>query len=238
VTRGLLTDTKEQHEEHWELSEAGHHEAAKQKKLGEQTRHFTAANGERGDALIRKIYLQHPYYATRSEILKRILPAADEQQKVEEAKPAPQPAGLTTIGYEGRTLEGYLNTLLRDSVTLLCDVRRNPLSRKYGFSKSTLSGACERVGIHYEHLPELGIESEARQDLHTQADYDTLFAKYERDSLPRQTVALEKIEGWILNDNERVALTCYEAQPCQCHRHCVADALERAGTPSLTPKHL
>ena len=50
----------------------------------------------------------------------------------------------------------YLNLLLTNSVTLLCDVRRNALSRRYGFSKSTRSKACEGVGIRYEHLPELG----------------------------------------------------------------------------------
>ncbi|RRJ97366.1 DUF488 domain-containing protein [Opitutaceae bacterium TAV4] len=236
--QGFLNDATDQQEECWQLSPTGQHEASKQKSLGERTRRFVAANNERGTALIRKIYLRHPYYATRSEILKRVLPSEEERQKVEAARPASQPPGLTTIGYEGRSLEGYLNTLLRDSVTLLCDVRRNPLSRKYGFSKHTLSHACEGVGIRYEHLPELGIASEARQELRTQADYDALFAKYERDNLPLQAEALGKIRGWILDGKQRVALTCYEAQPCQCHRHCVAEALERAGIPALTPKHL
>ena len=102
---------------------------------------------------------------------------------------------MVTIGYEGRSLEVYLNLLLKNSVTLLCDVRRNPLSRKYGFSKRTLSNACESVGIRYEHLPELGIASEKRRELDTQAHYDALFAEYERKSLPQQRAALDKISG-------------------------------------------
>jgi uncharacterized protein (DUF488 family) len=118
----------------------------------------------------------------------------------------------------------YLNLLLNNSVTLLCDVRRNALSRKYGFSKSTLSKACEGVGIRYEHLPELGIDSEERRELNTQADYDALFAEYKRKSLPRQTQALARIRGWV-QDGERVALICFERLPHQCHRHCVAEAL-------------
>ena len=120
-----------------------------------------------------------------------------------------------------------MNRLLHAGVTLLCDVRRNPLSRKYGFSKSTLSKGCEGVGIRYEHLPELGIASEERRELHTQADYDALFAVYERESLPKQSEALAKIRGWIAA-GDRVALTCFERLPEQCHRHCVAEALERA----------
>jgi uncharacterized protein (DUF488 family) len=145
---------------------------------------------------------------------------------------------LLTIGYEGKSLENYLNLLLRASVTVLCDVRRNPLSRKYGFAKSTLRQACDGVGIRYEHLPELGIDSAERRELNTQADYDALFAVYERESLPHQAAALAKIRGWIKADGERVALTCYEAEPCQCHRHCVAEALERLGVGALIPQHL
>ncbi|WP_348602891.1 DUF488 family protein [Bartonella tribocorum] len=40
-----------------------------------------------------------------------------------------------TIGYEGKSLENYLNCLLENNIKILCDVRKNPISRKYGFSK-------------------------------------------------------------------------------------------------------
>lgn len=130
-----------------------------------------------------------------------------------------------------------MNILIRDGVTLLCDVRRNPLSRKYGFSKTALSNACEGLEIRYEHLPELGIDSEARKDLQTQADYDALFEDYERHDLPRQTSALDTIGDWV-KEGYRVALTCYEHLPCQCHRHCVAEALEDRFGQQFRPKHL
>ena len=122
-------------------------------------------------------------------------------------------------------------------MTLLCDVRRNPLSRKYGFSKKTLGKACEGVGIRYEHLPELGIDSEERCELVTQADYDALFAEYERKSLPKQTEALARIRGWI-KEGERVALTCFELLPHQCHRHCVAEALALGAGKEWVAVHL
>jgi uncharacterized protein (DUF488 family) len=93
------------------------------------------------------------------------------------------------------------------------------------------------VGIRYEHLPELGIASEERRELVTQADYDALFATYETEWLPKQTPKLEIIRQWI-EAAERVALTCYEALPCQCHRHCVAEALERGGKRKLLVSHL
>ncbi|WP_200885350.1 DUF488 family protein [Jejuia pallidilutea] len=54
---------------------------------------------------------------------------------------------LFTIGYEGISLEHYLNKLIRNNIKLLCDVRKNALSMKYGFSKSQLKNACEGVCI-------------------------------------------------------------------------------------------
>ena len=224
-------------DQHWTLTAAGL-AAAQRARAPRLSRFAQAVAGQRGDALIAEVYRRHPWYATRSKIAERVLPHTADRAAIAAARPAPQGPGLVTIGYEGRSLENYLNALLRDSVTLLCDVRRNPLSRKYGFSKSTLSKACEGVGIRYEHLPELGIASEERRELNDQADYDALFAVYERDSLPHQTAALAKIRGWIERDGQRVALTCYEAQPCQCHRHCVAEALEKLGGPRLAPHHL
>ncbi len=192
----------------------------------------------RGDVLVAEAYRRHPYYAIRSEIAARLLAAdAPARAAIDAARPPRGEPGLCTIGYEGSTLEGYLNRLLRAGVTLLCDVRRNPLSRKYGFSKSTLSKGCEGVGLRYEHLPELGIASEERRELHTQADYDALFAVYERASLPQQGAALAKIRGWV-TEGHRVALTCYEAQACQCHRHSVAEAQEREFGRTFSPRHL
>jgi uncharacterized protein (DUF488 family) len=187
--------------------------------------------------LIIEQYDRHPYYATRSEILDKLRLEPETLARIAAAKPKRQRAGIVTIGYEGRSLESYLNELLRAGVTLLCDVRRNPLSRKYGFSKGALSKACDGVAIRYEHLPELGIASQQRRGLHTQADYDALFATYERESLPGQTAALGKIGGWVAA-GERVALTCFERLPQQCHRHCVAEALERMSGAKLSPHHL
>ena len=64
-----------------------------------------------------------------------------------------------------------------------------------------------------------------------------MFVKYERTNLPQQAGALEKIQGWIIG-GERVALTCFERLPEQCHRHCVAEALERMSGTTLCAKHL
>ena len=224
VEQGLLAEE----ERSWKLTPEGKAAAVIAPLARMRMDQFAQRNTSlRGDALVAEAYRRHPYYAIRSEIAGRVL-AGDEaaQGAIQAARPPANRPGLCTIGYEGRTLENYLNRLLQNGVTLLCDVRRNPLSRKYGFSKTTLSKACVGVGIRYEHLPELGIASEERRELNTQADYDALFAEYERRSLPQQGAALAKIRSWV-EAGERVALTCFERLPQQCHRHCVAEALEQ-----------
>ena len=234
IERGLLADD----ENHWTLTDAGRKAILPARELRDRAKRFAAGHDLlRGDALIADQYRRHPYYATRSKIVDRVLTSPEDRARVKAAQPSPLGPGVVTIGYEGKSLELYLNQLLQDCVTLLCDVRRNPLSRKYGFAKGTLSKACEGVGIRYEHLPELGIASEERKDLVTQADYDALFENYERETLPRQAGALNRIQHWLA-EGERVALTCYEALPCQCHRHCVAEALEKGGKRKLLVSHL
>lgn len=235
IAAGLL----ENDENHWKLTSAGIAAARQQPYAVHGVTKFADHRSDlHGDDLIADVYRRHPYYATRSEIVERVLPVPADRALVKAACPRSLGPGLVTVGYEGKSLERYLNLLLRGSVSLLCDVRRNPLSRKFGFSKGTLSKTCEGLGIRYEHLPDLGITSDKRRKLETQADYDALFDRYERESLPRQDGALETIRGWIERDGHRVALTCYEEKPSMCHRHCVAEALERLAGSGLAPVHL
>lgn len=235
MEQGLI----EEDEQNWKLTDKGRRMARTGEKSPLPMARFAKQyKSLRGNALVADVYQRYPYFATRSEIVEKVLPKKEDRARVESARPAKQSPGLVTLGYESKTLEAYLNQLLQDGVTLLCDVRRNPLSRKYGFSKSTLSHACEGVGIRYEHLPELGIPSDKRQDLETQTDYDKLFANYERTTLPKQTKTLIKIAGWIKEEGQRVALTCFELLPHQCHRHCVSDALQKSFGPKLAAHHI
>lgn len=234
IEAGLLVDD----DHHWQLTEVGRGAVGKKPVAQEAIARFCRQHIRlRGDRLIAEVYRRYPYYATRSEIVERILYDPTDLSRVVAAQPRRRGAGLLTIGYEGKTLEKYLNQLLKASVTLLCDVRRNPLSRKYGFSKGTLSKACEGLGIRYEHIPELGIASSSRHNLRAQSDYDHLFALYE-DNLSFHNAALSMILGWIEREGYRVALTCFEEEPSMCHRHCIAKALEQLGDSTLASQHL
>ncbi|MDA0966074.1 MAG: DUF488 domain-containing protein [Proteobacteria bacterium] len=176
-----------------------------------------------GNSLIKEVYRDYPYYAINSEIANRLM-SKEEIEKIEEKRPCQAEPCFFTIGYEGQSFENYLNRLISNNIKLLCDVRRNPLSRKYGFSKSTLSDSLKKLGIEYVHIPELGIVSEKRQQLKTQSDYDRLFYEYEKTTLKENQDALIKLCS-LIDRHKRVAITCFEADPCQCHRGRVAKKL-------------
>ena len=194
----------------------------------EDLKHLQQVKTEYGrmsaNTLMKHTYINYPFYATRSEVAADILNDT-ELEKVKAAKPKGTKTVLFTIGYEGISLEEYLVRLLKNDVKVLVDVRNNPLSMKYGFSKTLLKRYCESLGIKYVHIPEVGIQSEQRQELNTQADYDKLFTVYRNQNLTKTTKAQTEILN-LLKENKRIALTCFEANICQCHRKHLAEAIE------------
>ena len=179
----------------------------------------------KGDELVQDLYRRYPYYAINSEIAGRLM-NAKEIAAIAAARPNEASMCFFTIGYEGSSFEGYLNRLIQNNVKTLVDVRRNPLSRKYGFSKKTLSDTLKKLNIEYVHIPELGIASDKRQELHTQADYDRLFDFYEKQELKKNKLAIKQLFD-IFIDRKRIAITCFEAHVCMCHRGRVAKALSQ-----------
>jgi hypothetical protein len=178
----------------------------------------------RGDSLLKEVYTRFPYYAINSRIAERLV-TEDTIEEIGKQKALFSQTGtrLFTIGYEGLSLEAYLNRLIQHNVRLLCDVRKNPLSRKFGFSKSTLSAVLPKLGIEYRHIPELGIASEKRRNLETREDYEHLFREYTLQ-LPQREPHLSRLNDWF-GEFERVALTCYEEHPESCHRSRVSGYL-------------
>ena len=188
------------------------------------------------NALIKHTYLNFPFYAIRSTIAKDVL-TGQSFERVKRATPKDEETTLFTIGYEGISLEMYLQKLVRNNVKLLVDVRKNPLSMKFGFSKTLLQRYSNSLGIDYLHIPEVGINSNKRQQLETQADYERLFADYRKSTLAETTKAQQHILSLLMR-HKRIALTCFEAEPCQCHRSHLAEAIEQFPDFCYQLKHL
>lgn len=182
---------------------------------------------ERGYDLIRKTYLKYPYYAINSEMGKHIV-EIDVTQHLNNKYSAYDKSKqmLFTIGYEGESIEAFTNKLILNGVRLLCDVRRNPISRKFGFSKSKLQYIANSVGVKYKHMPNLGISTDKRVPLKTSADLNCLLREYAK-ALPGLESEL-KLLHLLLTSNNRIALMCFEKNENMCHRHIIKDHLTRA----------
>lgn len=190
----------------------------------------------RGRALLEVIAREYPYYAINSENLGEVLSGGD-LDRVRQARPERHGVELSTIGYEGKSLEAYLNQLIDSGVRVLCDVRKNPISRKFGFSRRQLQDAVEKMGMLYVPMPELGIDSSKRTDIDSPEAYRQLFEEYENETLPQRGEYLEKILD-LLEQFERVALTCFEDDYTRCHRDRIATALTAHPSWHYTLRHL
>ena len=173
------------------------------------------------EALLSRVYNGYPWYASRSELV-------NGAARPDEAKLA-----VYTSGYEGKSVDAFLNNLLEQGIRGVLDVRRNAYSHKYGLSGPTLRSICNTLGMQYDHLPDLGVASELRKDLSGPDAHTKLFDEYEVN-LPTQADALLQAEEIIRQ--RPTSLMCFEAKSECCHRGRLAPKI--ASQVGLIVKHL
>ena len=130
---------------------------------------------------------------------------------------------LSTIGYEGASLEDFLATLQRAGIKQVIDIRDVPVSRRPGFSKNVLMRALEEEGITYLHLKPLGDPKPGREAARA-GRFDEFNAIYgSHILLPAGQHALQV----AVNSATALpsALLCYERDYKHCHRTLVATAM-------------
>ena len=130
---------------------------------------------------------------------------------------------IYTIGYEATTMADFLATLQAAGVARVIDVRALPLSRRPGFSKSSLAASLREVGIDYVHLKALGTPKRGR-DAAKKGDVVTLRAVHDEQlELPEaQAQAAQMLD---LAGEKPSALLCFERDPCHCHRTLLLEAV-------------
>lgn len=135
------------------------------------------------------------------------------------------PLAVYTAGYEGKSVDSFLNGLTIAGIAHLIDVRMNPIARRYGFHRSTLARLCDRLGIEYSHVPSLGISGEQRQHLDSIEDYQALFRVYEATTLKDEHAAIHSVSDCVRQAPS--VLVCMEAEPSCCHRARLAEPVSR-----------
>ena len=134
---------------------------------------------------------------------------------------------LSTIGYEGKTVEEFLDQLGAAGVALLIDVRAVAASRRPGFSKTALAGALRERGIDYLHLRPLGTPKAGR-DAARNGRIAEMRAIYE-EQLETPEAALAMETAFAAAGERHTALLCFEADAASCHRAMVAERLVARG---------
>lgn len=113
-------------------------------------------------------------------------------------------------------------------VERLVDVRRWPRSRRHPqFNGPALAAALVDAGLSYTHEEALGGmrgDSDAARHAGLPKDFRGYGAHMESADF---AAALERVR--VVARDARVALMCAEADPGQCHRSLIADALEALG---------
>ncbi len=155
--------------------------------------------------ILRDVYRDHPWFTVNS---------ADSARRA-----VRRPVGelaIYTVGYQGLLVDGLLDLLLRRGIRVLADVRRNAVSRRYGFHRGTLRDLCAKLGIEYRHLPELGVPSAWRAELSEDGDVARLMDRYECEILERQVDDVG--HAAMCAAAAPTAFLCMEADARQCHR--------------------
>jgi uncharacterized protein (DUF488 family) len=162
--------------------------------------------------VLKYIYEKYPWYASRSNL-----------REYQFNRPLSGRAStLYTLGYQGLSIDAFLALIIKTGIQNIIDVRYNGISRKYGFSKSTLQKRCSDVNLKYYELPELGIPSNIR---HQHSDKKTLWNIYTQDIIANSPNSMKRVVDII--KQQASVLMCFEKNPYDCHRHVLAKEISK-----------
>lgn len=139
---------------------------------------------------------------------------------------------LFTVGYEGCDIHEFVEFLYSKKIKLIADLRKNPVSRKNGFSKNKLAENLATKKIGYIHFPSLGVPSawrkKAKAELITRSK---MFSDYRKTILLECKDELKDLLGRAEKSN--LAILCYEADALDCHRIFVAQKMKKMSKKKL-----
>ena len=143
---------------------------------------------------------------------------------------------LYTIGYEGLDQRQFMAHLAHHAVDVVADIRKLPISRKKGFSKTALKEMLNRGNIEYLNFQGLGAPKEIREELYQSGNYSRFFKKYLKNISDQQDL-LETIHS-LVDQGKKVSLLCFERNPQLCHRKVVAEEIKKLDGNGLEVTHI
>jgi uncharacterized protein (DUF488 family) len=171
-------------------------------------RKYNFLNWQEGK-LLDYIYNKYPYYTQNSLIKKNNFKPLEKKQTIK----------IYTIGYEGRTIDNFINTLIKNDIKAIIDVRSLPFSNKYGFNKYWFLKYLKEFKIDYYNMPDLGIPKIIRMN-GSKEEYFNWYKNY----LINKTYDLKKVI--FLIKLKPSCLMCFEKDFNDCHRGILAKKLK------------
>lgn len=137
-------------------------------------------------------------------------------------------ADFYTVGYAGRTINQFIDILKSADVATVVDIRQYAISPyKPEFTRNKLMQHLGRRGVQYIHRPDLGVPRDVRAKAIGQKDRSSIWDWYDANVVSNFIGNnLDEFFNWA---EHPVALMCSESDPCACHRHRLAIALEKHG---------
>lgn len=138
-----------------------------------------------------------------------------------------------TVGHSNLDLDDFLALLESAAITLVADVRRLPGSTRYPqYNQDALADTLQRVGIQYEHFPDLaGRRKKQGVDAAINGGWNNLSFHHYADYALGLAFANALTRLIQFSATHTVAIMCAEAVWWRCHRRIIADHLIAAGYP-------
>jgi uncharacterized protein (DUF488 family) len=132
-----------------------------------------------------------------------------------------------TIGYEKQRIDRFLATLASAGIRRIVDVRAVAWSHNKQYAKQAIAASLDKAGMAYTHLQALGNPKPGREAAAAgdKAEFHRVFKEHLAGAEPQAALAqLIDMAG-----QERVCLMCLEADPADCHRSLIGEALTEKG---------
>jgi uncharacterized protein (DUF488 family) len=131
-----------------------------------------------------------------------------------------------TIGYEGKTINEFIDQLKKSGVKRVADVRKITSSRKRDFSKTKFSEILAKNDIEYVGMRELGTPNEVRRFYKSGGALEEFLHRYEK-YIDTVTEAMKKLES--VAGERPTAIMCFENDFKKCHRQVLSKRLQKKG---------
>ena len=128
-----------------------------------------------------------------------------------------------SIGYQGRDLNEFLDTLEKNKIKVLIDTRNSGFSRKPGFSRNVLREKVEKKGIKFIATPDVGAPKDFRDYLKETGNIGSFFKMY-RSHIVKNNL-FDQLSVHI--NGERTCIMCFEKNPYECHRFILSEMIHQ-----------